>query len=360
MEQEQLNLAKELLQKQFGKEWKEIVQLFGTEELTHCVGQDLTSFMAFPKRMQGGKNTWRGNCSPEVVRKITEYVLRCLPNRKREDFLLLDPMCGSGTSGDVAKRIGVQAVQYDLNPTLTCGVGGWNALEDEVEDQSDLVFFHPPYHRIIPYSGNVWGNKPHPDDLSRCENYEDFIEKVNFILKKLFFSLRNGGFLALLVGDIRQKGEFHSIANDVMTIGTMKSWIVKGQFNCTSSQRNYSSRQPFIPIVTEHLLLFQKEDIFTIPFSFRRGGVFAPLKQDSVALSWFQLICMVMEGNGGTADFTELYGYLEKHPKAKNNRYYKERIRACIYEHRKYFIPVKRGCYQLNYKVKGDAYEGHR
>ena len=96
----------------------------------------------------------------------------------------------------------------------------------------------------------MWG-KPHADDLSRCENYEDFIEKLNLVIKKMFFSLRSGGALALLVGDIRQKGEFHSIANDVMTMGTMKSWIVKAQFGCSSSGQSYHSRHPFIPIVTE-------------------------------------------------------------------------------------------------------------
>ena len=108
-------------------------------------------------------------------------------------------MCGSGTSGDVAADLGIQCVQYDLHPELPCGLGGWNALKADVEDSADLVFLHPPYHSIIRYSGNMWG-KPHADDLSRCDNYADFIEKLNHVIKKLFFSLRSGGVLALLVG----------------------------------------------------------------------------------------------------------------------------------------------------------------
>ena len=55
---------------------------------------------------------------------------------------------------------------------------------------------------MIAYSGNMWG-KPHPDDLSRCENYADFTEKLNHVIKKLYMALRNDGRLAILVGDIR-------------------------------------------------------------------------------------------------------------------------------------------------------------
>ena len=40
-------------------------------------------------------------------------------------------------------------MQYDLNPELPCGLGGWNALKDDVEDSADLVFLHPPYHSIM-------------------------------------------------------------------------------------------------------------------------------------------------------------------------------------------------------------------
>lgn len=348
MQEEELKRAEEILRKEFGAEWKKIVQEIGTWELTHCAGQELTSFLAFPERKEGGSNTWRGNCSPEVIRKIIAFVRKCLPFRKKEDFLLLDPMCGSGTSYDVSKNMGVRCVQYDLNPDLKEGRGGWNALKNEVEDCADLVFLHPPYHGIIKYSGNMWG-KAHPDDLSRCEDYEDFIDKLNMVMKKLFLSLRGQGFLAMLVGDIRQKGKFHSIANDVMTLGTMKSWIVKGQFNCTSSTKTYSSRYPFIPITTEHLLLFQKENVIQIPYSYRKTGTFLLLEQDFKELTWFAMVCAAMEYLGGTAKLQELYDIYQNHPKAKKNKYYKERLRATIYEHRSYFQMNGRGTYRLKH-----------
>lgn len=146
-----------------------------------------------------------------------------------------------------------------------------------------------------------------------------------------------------------KNGEFHSIANDVMTIGTMKSWIVKAQFSCSSSSRSYHSRHPLIPIVTEHLLLFQKENVFQIPYSFRKSGFFYLQKQDSKALTWFHLVCAVMEHLGGIVTLSQLYEELKDHPKAVNNKHYKERIRATLYEHRNEFLTNHRGSYRLSY-----------
>ena len=45
---------------------------------------------------------------------------------------------------------------------------------------------------MIAYSGNMWGN-PHPDDLSRCSSYKEFIEKLNFVLKKLYICCSSYG-----------------------------------------------------------------------------------------------------------------------------------------------------------------------
>lgn len=85
----------------------------GTQELRQRVGKDLTSFMAFPERGNGGDNKWRGNCSPEVVRSVLRYVLDCKHyyGKQTQDFTLLDPMSGSGTS-QAAHKASVSAQFY--------------------------------------------------------------------------------------------------------------------------------------------------------------------------------------------------------------------------------------------------------
>ncbi|MDD2981018.1 MAG: SAM-dependent methyltransferase [Hespellia sp.] len=346
----QLQQAAAFLEQKFGSDWQTLVQSLGTENLRRRVGKELTSFMAFPDRGQGGSNHWRGNCSPEVVSAVLKYVLdtKKYYGKDLSTFTLLDPMSGSGTSHAAAKRYQIRSLLYDLNPTPPYGHGNWNALKNEVDDSADLIFFHPPYHSIIQYSGNMWG-KPHPDDLSRCENYADFLEKLNYCIRKLFFALRKDGRLAILVGDIRYRGEFHSIQHDMMRMGNFESFIVKGQFNCVSDTRTY--KKPFIPIVTEYLLVYHKQDSLIIPFSWKQENDLLVTQTDIESLTWHHLIRMTMESIGGTTTLADLYQTLQSHPKARKNPHYRERIRATLYEHPDDYKSVSRGCFQLRYVV---------
>lgn len=341
-----------LLKETFGDKWQSVVQDLGTENLRTRVGKELTSFMAFPERGEGGKSSWRGNCSPKVVESVTKYVLdnKRFYGKDISNFTVIDPMSGSGTTKYAADKLGVRSVLYDLNPNAPCGTGGWNALKDDIDDSGDLIFFHPPYHSMITYSGNVWGN-PHPDDLSRCASYKEFISKLDYVIKKLFFSLRYDGRLAVLVGDMKLNGKFYSMQDDMMKIGEYESFIVKGQFNCVSDTRRYS--KPFIPIVTEYLLVFHKGQApLIIPWSKQVYREFDASKKDDATLTWYHLIRLTMEKLGGKAKMSDLYEILASHPKAQANYHYKERIRATIYEHKEHFVPCgTSGCYELNYKI---------
>ena len=130
---------------------------------------------------------------------------------------------------------------------------------------------------------------------------------------------------------------------------TVEARIVKGQFHCTSSKTQYSGK-PFIPIVTETLVLFQKEEILLVPFSIRREGIFQIQEQDSIALTWFHLLRMTLEQLNGHATLKQLYQELREHPKAKKNKNYEARIRATLYEHADCFLPLARGTFRLKYR----------
>ena len=346
----EMEKAMQLLQREFGDNWVKIAQKLGVQDLCSRCGKELTSFIAFPERGEGGSSQWRGNCSPKVVEAILKYALDTKRYYRQDTstFTLLDPMSGSGTSQTVADKFGVKGVLYDLNPTPAFGKGGWNALRNDVEDSADLIFFHPPYHDIIKYSGNMWG-QAHPDDLSRCENYNDFIEKLNFIIKKLYLALRKDGRLAILVGDIRTKGEFHSIQSDMMKIGSPESFIVKGQYSCVSDSRQY--RTPFIPIVTEYMVVFRKDNPLIVPFTWTRTGHCDISQKDCTSLTWHHLIRSTLEQFGGSADTVQLYAALEGHPKSKSNPHWKDRIRATIHEHPNDYISEGNGRYKLSYSV---------
>ena len=74
MDERLIQRAAAVLEQEFGSDWLTIAQQLGTENLRQRVGKELTSFMAFPERGNGGDNRWRGNCSPEVVVSVLRYV----------------------------------------------------------------------------------------------------------------------------------------------------------------------------------------------------------------------------------------------------------------------------------------------
>lgn len=350
MNQDKINSVIELLKKEFGEDWQYIAAEIGTENLRKRVGKDLTSFMAFPERGEEGNNKYRGNCSPKVVEAILKYVLdtKKYYGKSINNFKMLDPMSGSGTSGFVAEKFGVDAALYDLNPNPAKGKGNWNALKDDVEDSADLIFWHPPYDAIIKYSGSQWG-KPHPDDLSRCADYDEFLDKINLVVRKLYTALRNDGRLAILVGDIRERdrGGFHSMQKDIMRMGEFESFIVKGQYNCVSDNRTY--KKPFVPIVTEYMLVYHKNNPVIIPFSWTKNSEFNILEKNYTGLTWNHLVRTCIEYMGGKAKLSDIADMLQKHPKAKANEHYRERIRATVYENKNDYINMGNGIYTLVY-----------
>lgn len=348
--QEKIARAAWLLEQEFGPEWKTIAASLGIQDLTRRVGKELTSFVGYPERGEGGDSRWRGNCAPEIVEAVVRYVLdsKLYYGKDISQFTLLDPMSGSGTSGYVAQKLGIKHQLYDLNPTPNYGRGNWNALKDEVATSADLIFWHPPYHDIIKYSGSIWG-KPHLDDLSRCQDYEEFLDKMNLCIRKFYTALRNDGRLAILVGDVRQNGKFYSMQKDIMRMGEFESFIVKGQYNCVSDNRRY--KKPFIPVVTEYMLVYHKENPVIIPFTWTRKSELDIRKTDYIGVTWHHLIRSTMESLGGESKLSDLGRILSEHPKAKRNPHYKERIRATCYEHPEDFVPLGNGYYRLSYNV---------
>lgn len=192
------------------------------------------SVLSFPDRGPWGDRRWRGNCSGHIY----AHLLALLRPRT-----FVDPMVGSGTSVEVARELGIEAVGLDLH-------SGFNALRQPIREAlpvhwfraADLVFSHPPYLDIVKYSGQVWGDAPHPDDLSRAESPDDFLEKLAQVLHNQRDATRQGGHYGLLMGDVRQQGEYHALSSDIQAYLPRKerrAVLVKVQHNTTSAGRDY-------------------------------------------------------------------------------------------------------------------------
>lgn len=207
----------------------------------------MNSILSYRVRGPYGDSSYRGNCSGFLIKDILMYYK---PKRFLECF------AGSGTGYDVARALGyTNSVHLDLNDKF----GNFNLIADEIPQGFDLVFSHPPYWNIIQYSGanNVWGNSHHKDDLSHIHNYNEYIDKLNIINKKIYHSLTSGGRHVILIGDVRKRGKYYSIIKDMKWYGEIEAHLIKVQHNTRSRHKKYSNNN-FIPIVHEHVLVFRK------------------------------------------------------------------------------------------------------
>jgi DNA modification methylase len=128
------------------------------------------------------------------------YIIWNLLSRyTREKDLVIDPMCGSGTTLDVARDLGRRALGYDLNPTRE-DIFRADARKLPLENgKADFVFIDPPYSDHIVYS-----------DDNRCIGKltafeERYFREMDKVIGECDRVLRPKRCMALYVSDTYQK-----------------------------------------------------------------------------------------------------------------------------------------------------------
>lgn len=178
-----------------------------------------SSLWLFPRRGEGGDAKFHGNFVPQVVERLIAWLT------EPEDFVF-DPMAGSGTTYDVAKRLGRIPLVSDLTPVrpeiwpadaryavpvqiaphlVTNSLYGIRPTKSakRIGDkplQAQLLVMHPPYHDIVQFSDN-------PDDLSNCSNVAHFLELMYAMALHLDQFVARMGYVGLVMGNIYKGGE---------------------------------------------------------------------------------------------------------------------------------------------------------
>jgi len=208
-----------------GKPWR--IRDFQPREF----GLERTTVWSFPERGAWAthKGDYRGNWAPQIARNI---ILRY----SRPGELVLDQMCGGGTTLVECKLLGRSAIGVDINydaviltldrlnfqyrslgydveePEIRVYHGDARNL-DLIEDETvDLIATHPPYANIIPYSKK----KCVEGDLSQVRSLEEYLRGIWEIAAESFRVLKPGRFCAILIGDTRKGRHYVPIAFRVM------------------------------------------------------------------------------------------------------------------------------------------------
>ena len=290
----------------------------------------MKSIISYPERGNYGDSSYRGNCSGKVIKDLIQFF-------KPKTFF--DPMVGGGSSIDVCKELGINHLGLDLNPAY----GGFDVLEDDIPISSDFIFFHPPYFNIIEYSNNMWGKEPHPNDLSQINDYEVFIKKLDEVQAKLITSLRQGGRLAVLVGDVKKNGRLYSLQKDMTWFAKPEYTLIKKQHNVKSDSKDYGGS--FIPISHEYIIIMKKDKMFVIPCKVTK--TFNKDIRNSKKVIWRDVVLAALENLEGKAKLKQIYKLIAGHKKTENNNNWRAKIRQTLQSYND-FKRIKRGFYKLN------------
>jgi len=199
----------------------------------------LKSVVEYPQRGPWGDTKFPGNTSGYLLVDLIDYY---------QPKSILDPMEGSGTTGDVAFDMG------DIRYTGLDLLSGFDLVGDDPEGEYDLIFWHPPYHDTIDY------DIAHPNNLSRCASLSDYLSKIEICMGKLLEHVTGSGHLCILCSDPRKEGLIQPIYPGIIkfNLAKLKAVIVKVSEG-RSRYFDYGSAA-FIPIIHEYALIFSKRD----------------------------------------------------------------------------------------------------
>jgi DNA modification methylase len=163
-----------------------------------------TSYMQGDKAYAGATPSW--------------VIWQLLQRYTREGDLIVDPMCGSGTTLDVARDLKRRGLGYDLSPTRG-DIFRADARKLPLEDgKADFVFIDPPYSTHIRYSDD-------PQDIGNldagADEGRDYYQAMEQVIREIHRTLKNRRYMALYVSDSwrKRKGEAGAGGGIFMPIG---------------------------------------------------------------------------------------------------------------------------------------------
>ena len=231
---------------------------------------ETTSIWNFTERGKWAthKGDYRGNCPPQVPRNL-------LLKYTKENNVVLDPFCGSGTTLIECKLLNRKGIGIDVNiDALKLAKERLNFkyktvyepkliradstnLQNIIQNEKiDFIFAHPPYSNIIKYSENI------KEDISRL-NLTGFLNQMNSFSKECFRILKKDKICSVLIGDIRKNKNIIPLGFNIMNIFIQTGFklneiIIKEQHNCKMTDYWRDKPIDFYLLKHEYIFILKK------------------------------------------------------------------------------------------------------
>lgn len=248
------------------------------------------------------ESLWTFDARSDVAKHLTDYhgaFLPQIPEQFIQRFtaageLVLDPMCGSGTTLAVAKHLGRDSLGCDLSTSAVdsvrkrvvanralgsgrarvisgdaCSAETTALLSVEMKKLGhhavSLLMLHPPYFNIIRFSESQ-------ADLSQVDDISEFLRRLSAAIDEVLSLVKVRGIVAVVIGDIYYRSAWFPLAFRVLDLLTrpecglsLRGIIVKNMVNSrgkrgsTNLWKYRSFRNQTYLFSHEYILVLRKE-----------------------------------------------------------------------------------------------------
>jgi len=232
------------------------------------------SLWIFNKRDNSGKHdgSYHGNFIPQIPRQL-------IKRYTKPGDIVLDPFMGSGTTAFVCEELDRKFIGIDIQPKMVDHVRNKLDREDYIlyiEDsqvdswiwdfkkQVQLAILHPPYWDIIKFSNDI-------GDLSNNGIYSNFKLSFDLVMENVLYTVKEGGYIALVAGDAYRDKQVYPIGFDLCKIITdnedikLKGIIIKNMAGNRAKQsqqglwRYRALMSDYYIFKHEYIFVFKKE-----------------------------------------------------------------------------------------------------
>lgn len=202
-----------------------------------------TTLWEYPSQHYNSENVGPVQGDPDYAGATPSWVIwQVLQRYTREGDVVLDPMCGSGTTLDVCKDLNRRGIGFDLAPRRE-DIRRGDARELDLDGESvDFVFVDPPYSTHIDYSddpaciGKLDASEetrgPGGEAGPATVMGEAYYEAMEEVIAEIHRVLRNRRYMALYVSDSwrKRKGKKGGGGGVFMPIGFELFGVMRDYF----------------------------------------------------------------------------------------------------------------------------------
>ena len=224
---------------------------------------ETTTLWDYPRQSYGttkkGNNKYAGVTPAHVIYNMVKRYT------ERND-LVVDPMCGSGTTIDVCKEEHRKCIGYDVVPTRSDIIKNDSRIIPLDDNVADMVFIDSPYSDNIKYNES-------PDNIGHLSaESKDFYEALDSVASQCHRILKPEKVIGWLIGDQWVRKKFTPVSFNVYQIlenyfepMDVIAVVRRNQSSNTGMWHNRAIRHNFYLRGYKSLLIFKKTDMIKNP-----------------------------------------------------------------------------------------------